>query len=101
MNTENVFYCEEITFSAGRRNFTADLTIPENATSIVIFSHGMNSSRHSPRNNRVARFFNKHGIATLLVSLEEVEEDLYTKGNNFELVAARLVNITEWVMQKN
>lgn len=101
MNTENICYCEEITFSAGRRIFTADLTIPENATSIVIFSHGMNSSRHSPRNNRIARIFNKNAIATLLVSLEDVEEDLFTKGNNFEQLANRLVNITEWVMHES
>ncbi|HYQ92869.1 MAG TPA: hypothetical protein VES89_12550, partial [Candidatus Competibacteraceae bacterium] len=44
-----------------------NLTIPPDATGIVVFAHGSGSSRFSPRNTRVARDINHAGIATLLI----------------------------------
>jgi hypothetical protein len=32
-----------------------ELVVPEGAAGIVLFAHGSGSSRHSPRNNAVAR----------------------------------------------
>ena len=79
-----------------------ELTIPEKATGLVLFAHGSGSSRHSPRNQFVAKTLNKASIGTLLFDLltkEEEEEDRFT-GHlrfNINLLAERLVNATEWM----
>jgi putative phosphoribosyl transferase len=46
-----------------------DLTVPSSAHGLVIFAHGSDSSRHSPRNQYVARVLNQGGFATLLFDL--------------------------------
>jgi hypothetical protein len=48
---------------------------------MVLFAHGSESSRHSPRNKYVAQVQQVAGIATLLIDLlteEEEEIDLQT-----------------------
>src|SRR5216110_1795678 len=52
-----------------------DLTIPENARGIVLFAHGSGSSRHSPRNRRVAEALREGTLATLLIDLLTREEE--------------------------
>src|SRR6266516_2468865 len=64
------------------------LTIPTGAQGIVLFSHGSGSSRHSPRNQYVARVLQDAGIATLLIDLltvEEEKEDLITREHRFNI----------------
>ena len=59
----------------------AILAAPEKARSIVLFAHGAGSSRHSPRNQRVARKLQEAGLATLLLDLlteDEERIDMYT-----------------------
>jgi putative phosphoribosyl transferase len=75
-----------------------DLVIPTGATGIVVFAHGSGSSRHSPRNRSVARALNGVGLATLLLDLLTVEEEL-DRANVFdiELLASRLVSTTMWL----
>ncbi|MGE0395293.1 MAG: dienelactone hydrolase family protein [Kofleriaceae bacterium] len=51
------------------------LVIPGRATGLVIFAHGSGSSRHSPRNSRVATILERHGLGTLLFDLLTVEEE--------------------------
>jgi pimeloyl-ACP methyl ester carboxylesterase len=51
------------------------LNIPENASALVLFAHGSGSSRHSPRNQFVARTLNDAGLATLLFDLLTQEEE--------------------------
>ena len=46
-----------------------DLAAPEEARGVVVFAHGSGSSRHSPRNRRVAAAFQQAGYATLLMDL--------------------------------
>ena len=46
-----------------------DLVIPEKATAVIAFAHGSGSSRHSPRNQYVARVLQQGGLATLLFDL--------------------------------
>ena len=53
---------------------SGDLTIPEEASGLVIFAHGSGSSRHSPRNRFVAQRINAQGLGTLLVDLLTAEE---------------------------
>jgi len=77
------------------------LEIPEGASGIVLFAHGSGSSRHSPRNNYVARVLTEHGLATLLLDLLTPEEDLnYEMRFNIDLLAKRLLAATEWLNQQ-
>lgn len=73
-----------------------NLTVPEGAKSIVIFSHGSGSSRHSPRNRHVAEVLNKKGIATLLIDLlTPAEDEIFDKRFDIDLLTERLEAVTE------
>lgn len=77
-----------------------NLAIPENATGIVIFSHGSGSSRLSPRNNYVAEVLQKKGLATLLSDLLTEKEDRnYENRFDIDLLTERLIAITKWVKE--
>ena len=81
-----------------------NLTIPEGSQGIVLFAHGSGSSRHSPRNQYVARVLGTAGNATLLIDLLTEEEeaiDLETRHLRFDvnLLATRLVGATDWLEQ--
>lgn len=82
------------------------LTIPENATAIVIFVHGSGSSRHSPRNQAVAEKFNQIGLSTLLFDLLTQDEeviDLNTRELRFNipLLAERVIGTVNWVKENS
>lgn len=69
---------------------------------LVLFAHGSGSSRHSPRNRRVAQALRDAGIGTLLFDLltpDEEAQDRYTGHLRFdvELLAGRLIDATHWV----
>src|SRR5438876_7072014 len=95
----------EIQLQAERAVLSGSLTIPENAIGLVLFAHGSGSSRHSPRNQFVARTLNRAGLGTLLFDLLTPEEealDLYTREHRFNigLLAERLVQATNWATQQ-
>ena len=78
------------------------LTLPPGAKGVVLFAHGSGSSRFSPRNQYVAKEFNKAKIGTLLFDLltaEEEETDIVTAEYRFNipLLAERLIGATEWL----
>jgi putative phosphoribosyl transferase len=78
------------------------LTLPPGAKGVVLFAHGSGSSRFSPRNQYVAKEFNKAKIGTLLFDLltpEEEEVDVVTAEYRFNitLLAKRLIGATEWL----
>jgi putative phosphoribosyl transferase len=78
------------------------LEIPEGAKGIVLFAHGSGSSRHSPRNNYVARVLRDNGLGTLLLDLLTPEEDLdYEMRFNIVLLAKRLLAATKWLMEED
>jgi len=78
-----------------------NLSIPENATGMVIFSHGSGSSRLSPRNNYVAKVLNEKGLATLLFDLLTEDEDrIYENRFNIDLITLRLIDVTQWVQNQ-
>ena len=52
-----------------------DLTVPSAAAGIVLFAHGSGSSRHSPRNQFVARAIREAGVGTFLFDLLTREEE--------------------------
>jgi len=79
-----------------------DLVIPEKATAVIAFAHGSGSSRHSPRNQYVARVLQQGGLATLLFDLLTAEEeriDVRTAQLRFDigLLARRLSEATAWL----
>src|SRR5216110_3085793 len=94
-----------IQIPAGRAVLSGNLTIPENAAALVLFAHGSGSSRHSPRNQFVARTLNNSGLGTLLFDLltpEEEATDMHTREHRFNigLLAERLVHATKWAKQQ-
>src|ERR1700730_14686534 len=95
----------EVQIQAGRAVLSGNLTIAEDTIALVLFAHGSGSSRHSPRNQFVARTLNNAGLATLLFDLltpEEEEIDTYTRKHRFNigLLAERLVHATQWAKQQ-
>ena len=93
----------DVMIPAGKAQLEGALTIPDAATVLVLFVHGSGSSRHSPRNQFVARALNQAGLATLLFDLltrEEEAVDIYTGRHRFDisLLAKRLVQATRWAL---
>ena len=77
---------------------------PSGARGIVLLAHGSGSSRHSPRNRRVAGVLREAGLATLLFDLlseDEEAEDSMTRELRFDigLLSERVVGATEWIRQ--
>jgi pimeloyl-ACP methyl ester carboxylesterase len=78
-----------------------NLSIPENAIGMVVFSHGSGSSRLSPRNNYVAKVLNENGLATLLFDLLTEDEDrIYENRFNIDLITMRLIDVTQWIQNQ-
>ena len=82
-----------------------DLGLPPRAAGLVIFAHGSGSSRHSPRNRRVARYLNERGLGTLLLDLltpDEERTDLVTGGLRFDipLLARRVAGAAGWALRE-
>ncbi len=75
-----------------------DLQIPVDAHGLVLFAHGSGSSRHSPRNRKVAEMLHRGGLATLLFDLlTPVEADERENVFDIGLLAQRLLSVTRWV----
>jgi len=95
---------QAVRVAAGPVILDGNLSLPEGARGIVLFAHGSGSSRLSPRNRQVAQLLNHAKLATLLVDLLTPEEevvDLQTAQLRFdiELLAKRLVGVTDWLTQ--
>lgn len=74
------------------------LSIPSEPKGAIIFSHGSGSSRMSPRNRYVAGKLQQHGFTTLLFDLLTREEDtVYENRFDIDLLAERLIKVTEWM----
>jgi hypothetical protein len=78
-----------------------DLHIPGHAVGLVIFAHGSGSSRRSPRNQSVARYFNDRRLGTLLLDLlttEEARVDEVTRELRFDIpmLARRVSGAAHW-----
>jgi putative phosphoribosyl transferase len=95
----------EVRIPAGRATLDGNLAIIDQPLGLVLFAHGSGSSRHSPRNQFVARTLNNARLATLLFDLltpDEEAVDLYTRQHRFDigLLAERLVHATKWAKQQ-
>ncbi|MCW3065268.1 MAG: dienelactone hydrolase [Solirubrobacterales bacterium] len=79
-----------------------DLTVPPDATGIVVFAHGSGSGRFSPRNRAVADVLVRAGLATMLMDLltpREESVDLRTRHLRFDigLLARRVIATIDWL----
>lgn len=83
---------------AGQVHIEGMLELPGNVKSIVLFAHGSGSSRHSKRNNYVARVLQNSGVGTLLMDLLTPEEDAdYPNRFDIPLLTHRLLAATSWI----
>ncbi|AAZ97537.1 conserved hypothetical protein [Thiobacillus denitrificans ATCC 25259] len=82
---------------AGGATVEGMLEIPDAAAGLVLFAHGSGSSRHSPRNNYVARVLRDAGVGTLLMDLLTPEEDRdYAQRFDIALLTGRLLDAARW-----
>lgn len=85
----------ELSFKIDGVSLRGNLTVPEEARGIILFSHGSGSSRHSPRNQYVAKRLNQHQFATFLFDLLTEQEDRnYQTRFDIDLLSRRLAEIT-------
>ena len=95
----------DVQILAGHAVLSGSLTRPENSEALVLFAHGSGSSRHSPRNQFVARTLNRAGLGTLLFDLLTLGEealDTHTREHRFNisLLAERLAHVTNWITRQ-
>jgi len=93
---------QAIEIPSGKIRLEGELKLPKGATGVVLFAHGSGSSRHSRRNQYVARVIREAGVGTLLFDLLTKQEgaiDAYTGELRFdiEFLARRLVDATNWI----
>lgn len=82
-----------------------DLSLPADARGLVVFAHGMASSRQNPRHQRVAALLHEAGFASLLLDLlapEEEPNDTPNRALRFDvqLLSQRLRAATRWTRQQ-
>jgi putative phosphoribosyl transferase len=81
------------------------LNLPQEPIGIVAFVHGSGSSRHSPRNQAVAKALQAGRLGTLLFDLLTAEEeriDVITRHLRFDidLLARRTAGAIDWLGQQ-
>jgi putative phosphoribosyl transferase len=90
---------------SGQIMLEGELSVPVGATGIVLFAHGSGSSRHSPRNQFVARTIRDANVGTLLFDLltpaeEALDENTRHLRFDIRLLAERLVDATNWIKRQ-
>ena len=76
-------------------SLAADLSVPDEAKGLVIFALAVGSGRFSAKYRRIAACYREHGLATLLIDLEE-HEHAVEPGTRNGLLAQRLISIVLW-----
>jgi len=94
-----------VTVPIDGRSLPGDLGMPADPHGIVLFAHGSGSSRHSRRNQYVARLLEHRHLATLLIDLltpqEEVVDDRTAEYRfDIPMLAGRLVAIVDWLRRR-
>ena len=95
-----------VSITVGTASVEGDLCLPSGAQCVVLFAHGSWSSRHSPRNQFVARALKCSSTGTLLFDLlteDEEAVDARTAHLRFDiaLLARRLVAATSWLAHQS
>lgn len=95
----------QVQIPVGGNLLEGELAIPASSAGIILFAHGSGSSRHSPRNQFVARWLRERKLGTLLFDLltpaEEVA-DAISAHLRFDIgmLAERLVSATRWLSRE-
>src|SRR6266699_1080006 len=94
----------EVLIPLERASLGGELELTREASGLVIFAHGSGSSRHSPRNQYVARMLRQAGMGTLLFDLltaEEEKAEAHTGKLRFDIafLAERLAGATRWALR--
>ena len=77
-----------------------ELVLPIKNAGLIIFSHGSGSSRFSPRNLWVAKYFQDRFFGTLMLDLLTIEEDrIFENRFDIDLLTQRLIEATKWLMK--
>lgn len=90
----------EVTVDSGDVQLPGVLTLPEGTSAVVIFIHGSQGSRGSPRNHYLADQLHQHGIGSLLFDRAPLDErEAEVDGAHFEglRLARRLVYSLDWL----
>ena len=95
-----------IQIPAGNVILDADLYYPLKTGALVVFAHGSGSSRHSPRNQYVAKVIRDVGLGTLLFDLLTPEEEMEDEQTgalrfNIRLLAQRLIQVSDWLIHND
>jgi pimeloyl-ACP methyl ester carboxylesterase len=104
MTETTVMQASEVIIPVQGVKLTGELKLPDDPLCLVLFAHGSGSSRHSPRNQLVARALHREKIATLLFDLltaEEEQAEAYTGHLRFNIpfLAERLMGATHWALE--
>lgn len=96
---------EEVVVPVNGVRLKGELSLLSGAPRLVLFAHGSGSSRHSPRNQYVARVLRESGVGTFLFDLltaDEEEAEARTRHLRFNIpfLTDRLVNATRWVLDR-
>jgi putative phosphoribosyl transferase len=80
------------------------MVIPQGAHSIAVFVQADGSCRLNPRNHYLSHILRQYGLATLLVDLTTLEEQMVCSRSeslhcDLETMAMRLVEVTDWLQQ--
>jgi putative phosphoribosyl transferase len=89
---------EEVEIPMAQAALFGSLHLPSGARGMIIFSHGSGSSRHSSRNQYVARVLEEGGMGTFLFDLLTEQEDaVYQNRFDISLLTQRLTYVTQWL----
>jgi pimeloyl-ACP methyl ester carboxylesterase len=95
-----------VRFNVGGVYIDADVSVPTDATGIVLFVHGSGSSRHSPRNQFVAANLRAEGLGTVLMDLltpAEERSDQFSGHLRFDILflAKRVIAVVDDMRQQS
>lgn len=102
MSTQQPLRDDEVHVPVGEAVVAGHLTVPQDPRGIVVFAHGSGSSRFSSRNIYVSDVLVAAGLATLLFDLlTPAEEQNRANVFDIELLAARLIGVTQWLRSQD
>lgn len=95
----------EIHIPMGAFELEGEINVPAKALGVVLFAHGSGSSRHSRRNQFVARTLQWRGLGTCLFDLltqaeEHAEQDTGHLRFDIQMLADRLLGVARFVHEQ-
>jgi putative phosphoribosyl transferase len=96
---------QAVRFNVGGIHIDGDVSMPGNATGVVLFVHGSGSSRHSPRNRFVADSLHAQGFGTVLMDLltrSEERADQFSGHLRFDIafLARRVISVLDEIREQ-